>query len=266
MNAAAPASTRPGYVALDLGTSRTRWLSASACVVADRPSAVPSGVGAPGWGSAGPVRPIRHGMVADPGACLRLVDLVLRDARPPDGRPLERAMVGVPVAATPSDRRAVRAAVAEAAACEVTLVEEPLAAAVGAGLDVTDPRPCLLLDVGAGIVEIVAIRDGAITDAAALQLSATTGAGLLPYALEGVVEMTAGLLRRLPACLRATARGNGLLVTGGGAQQGQLLHRLHTALRMPVTAAPHPAHATIRGLTRLCLQPALAAGIAARGR
>ncbi|MEV0151784.1 MULTISPECIES: hypothetical protein [unclassified Nonomuraea] len=165
MNAAGPASLRRGYVALDLGTARTRWLSPGACVVADRPSALPPGIG-----------------------------------------------VGVPVAATPSDRRAVRTAVAEVAACEVTLVEE------------------------------------------------------LPYALEGVVEMTAGLLRRLPACLRASARGNGLLVTGGGAQQGQLLHRLHTALRMPVSAAPGPAHATIRGLTRLCLQPALAAGIAARGR
>jgi actin-like ATPase involved in cell morphogenesis len=124
----------------------------------------------------------------------------------------------------------------------------------------------VLLDVGAGIVEVVAIRSGAISDAAALQLSATTSAGLPPYAMESVMEMTAGLLRRLPAHLRPAARDNGLIVTGGGAQQAQLLHRLLAALRMPISAAPEPQHATLRGLMRLCLQPALAAGLARRTR
>ncbi|MEW9550703.1 rod shape-determining protein [Nonomuraea sp. NPDC050783] len=243
------------FVALDLGTARTRALAVGGHAIADRPSAV---LGRSSAG-AGPevVRPLRHGMVADPGACLRLVRLVLRDTRLHDGRPPARVLAGVPVAASPSDRRAVRAAVAETAGCEVTLVEEPLAAAVGAGLDVLDPRPCLLLDVGAGIVEAVAIGDGAVLDAAALQLSATTEAGLAAYALEGVVAMTAGLARRGPA-----ARARGLVVTGGGAHQELLLRRLRAAVRLPVSAAAQPQHATVRGLMRLCLQPSLASGLA----
>ncbi|GGS98756.1 rod shape-determining protein [Nonomuraea spiralis] len=249
-----PPAVHRAHVVLDLGTSRTRSLSLDGFAIADRPSAVvvPSPESAAGM----PVRPIRRGMVVDPGACLRLVHLVLQDAWLSGGRPLEHVMAGVPRAATGSDRQAVRTAVAEAAGCEVTLVEAPLAAAAGAGVDIAGPGPYLVLDVGAGIVEAVVVSGGFVTDAAALQLSATTSAGLLPDALEGVVEMTAGLLRRQPAHLRPAARANGLTVTGGGALQTRLLDRLHTVLRTQVTATPEPQHATIRGLLRLCLRPA----------
>lgn len=248
------------FAALDVGTARTRSLSSGGYAIADRPSAV---VRPYGTGVRAPVRPIRHGMVADQEACLRLMSLVLQDARVSGSWPLERVLAGVPLAATPDDRRALRTVLAEAAGCAVMLVEEPLAAAVGAGLDITDPRPSLLLDVGAGIVEVVAIRDRAVIDAAALQLSTTTSTGLPSYAMDRVVDMTAGLLRRLPDQLSGAARAGGLVVTGGGAQQAQLLRRLHAALRLPISAPPEPQHATIRGLTRLCLQPALAAGLTA---
>ncbi|SDL94112.1 MreB/Mbl protein [Nonomuraea maritima] len=268
-------------LALDLGTARTRSLSVGGHAIADRPSAVvrrsspPGSHGSdhgrdPGRDHGNPgrdvVRPLRHGMVADPGACLRLVRMAVQNTCHYDPRPLERVLAGVPVAASPSDRRAVRVAVSEIAGCEVRLVEEPLAAAVGVGLDVVDPRPCLLLDVGAGIAEAVAIKEGAVSDAVALQLSTTTSAGLAAYALENVVEMTAGLLRRVPAAERPAARARGLVVTGGGAQQEVLLRRLRAVLRLPVGAAPQPQHATVRGLMRLCLQPALAAGLAASAR
>ncbi|MEU6716107.1 rod shape-determining protein [Nonomuraea sp. NPDC046802] len=252
------------FLALDLGTARTRSLVLGGHAIADRPSAIRRRSSASG--EADVVRPVRHGMVTDPGACLRLVRLAVQDTRIYDSRPLERVLAGVPVAASPSDRKMVRAAVAAVAGCEVALVEEPLAAAVGVGLDVLGSRPRLLLDVGAGIVEAVLLDGGVVTDAVALQLSATTGTGLTSYVLEGVVDMTAGLLRRLPAAARPAARERALVVTGGGAYQEQLLGRLRAALRMPVTAAPQPQHATVRGLMRLCLQPALASGPALSDR
>ncbi|GAA4919320.1 hypothetical protein GCM10023334_021920 [Nonomuraea thailandensis] len=239
------------FVALDLGTARTRSLSLGGHAMADLPSVIVRGPDA--------VRPIRHGMVIDPGACLRLVRLALQDTRLYDSRPLERVLAGVPLAASRSDRGAVRAAVAEIAGCEVRLVDEPLAAAVGAGLDVLDSRPGLVLDVGAGIVEVVAFSEGAVIDAAALQLSATTGAGLASYALEGVVDMTAALARRLRAGARPATRARGLVVTGGGARQEELLRRLRGSVRLPISVATQPQHATVRGLMRLCLQPSLAA-------
>lgn len=252
--------------ALDLGTVRTRTLSWDGFAIADRLSAVPAGPSGACVSTAGLTWPIRRGMVTDPAACQRLVHAVLHDARQSGAWPPERLLVGVPVTATPSDRRALRIAVLEATGCGVMLVDEPLAAALGAGLDVTDPRPCLLLDVGAGIVEAAVIRDGAIADAAALRLSAVPRPGLPADPVDGVVQMTAGLLGRVPYRLRPAARDNGLLLTGGGARQARLLHRLRAALRMPISTAPEPAHATIRGLMRLCEQPALAARITARGR
>ncbi|MGV9304166.1 rod shape-determining protein [Nonomuraea sp. NPDC003727] len=254
-----------GYAVLDLGTVRTRSLTSGTFAIAERLSAVPAG--APGTTAPSGLRwPIRHGVVADPAACRRLVDIVLYDARLAGTWPLERILVGVPVAATASERRSLRTAVIEAAECPVVLVEEPLAAAVGAGLDVTDPRPCLLLDVGAGVVEAVVIHDGAITDAVALQLSATTRAGLPWPTVDSVVRMTAGLLHRMPAHLRATVRDGGLIVTGGGAGQTRLLNRLRSTLRMPVRVASEPAHATVYGLTHLCRQPGLTARLAQGSR
>ncbi|MFD0477208.1 hypothetical protein ACFQ0B_60120 [Nonomuraea thailandensis] len=49
------------------------------------------------------------------------------------------------------------------------------------------------------------------------------------------------------------------MVTGGGARQEELLRRLRGSVRLPISVATQPQHATVRGLMRLCLQPSLAA-------
>ncbi|WP_432861712.1 rod shape-determining protein [Microbispora rosea] len=112
-------------LALDLGTARTRLLLSGSTAIKERPSSF----GEPGtrrW-------PVRHGMVADMPSCARLVRAALSDAVTGQHPPLERVLLGVPVAASRLDRRAAYAAVSSAARCRVTIVEEPLAAAVGCG-------------------------------------------------------------------------------------------------------------------------------------
>src|SRR5690606_41705571 len=125
--------------------------------ISDRPSCVPSADG-----TAEPVWPIRHGMVASLSACHRLARTVLSEALaqaagvPPggDAEPLagrvDRVLVGVPVAAASTERRAVRAAVARAVDRPVVLVEEPLRAAHGWGGGVTRSQPRPLPRVGDG--------------------------------------------------------------------------------------------------------------------
>ncbi|MFO7251014.1 MAG: rod shape-determining protein [Actinomycetes bacterium] len=257
-------------LALDLGTARTRTVVPGESVVLDRPSCVPSADG-----TAEPVWPIRHGMVASLSACHRLARTVLSEALaqaagvPPggDAEPLagrvDRVLVGVPVAAASTERRAVRAAVARAVDRPIVLVEEPLAAAIGCGVDVTASHPRLLLDVGAGIIEAVVISDAAVVEAGALQVSCTTPAGLPGHAVEAVVDLVADLVRRLPPDVRLGVRAGGLLLTGGGAAQQDLAGRLGAGLRLAVKPATRPAHATIRGLTRLCLVPELAERVTA---
>ncbi|MEV4299114.1 rod shape-determining protein [Microbispora rosea] len=239
-------------LALDLGTARTRLLLSGSTAIKERPSAF----GEPGtrrW-------PVRHGMVADMPSCARLVRAALSDAVTGQHPPLERVLLGVPVTASRLDRRAAYAAVSSAARCRVTIVEEPLAAAVGCGVDIADPRPRILLDVGAGIAEAVVIRAGEIADAGAVQVDVQVdgggparGAGCPAYARERVVAMVADLIARIPAALRATARRQGLLITGGGARDPELARKLCAELRITVGPAPDPVNATVRGLA--CLLP-----------
>ncbi|GAB3136364.1 rod shape-determining protein [Microbispora hainanensis] len=237
-------------LALDLGTARTRLLLSApgrhSTAISERPSAC-GDPGARRW-------PVRHGMVADMPGCAQLVRGALRDAVTEQHPPLERVMLGVPVAASRLDRRAAYAAVSSAAGCRVTMVEEPLAAAVGCGVDIADPRPRLLLDAGAGIAEAVVIRDGEIADAGAVQVAMgdpAEGTGCSRYARERVAAMVADLIARIPAALRATARQQGLLITGGGARDPELARRLCAELRITVSPAADPANATVRGLACL---------------
>ncbi|GAA3158975.1 hypothetical protein GCM10010466_57200 [Planomonospora alba] len=277
---------RPGSrAALDLGTSRTRLMMSGTLAIVDQPSAVPA---APARdGASGPhdapdtsdaldalgalgapemLRPIRHGMVTSTAACARLARRVLRSAAPHGAPPLERVLLGVPVAASALDRRAAGTAVGSAAGCPVVIVEEPLAAAVGCGVDVTDPLPRLLLDVGAGIIEGVVIRDGAVVDAGAVQIPPGSSGDLPPHVGDQVAMVLAELLARVPANRRRAVRERGLLLTGGGVRRPELARRLCARLGMTVSPALEPAHATVRGLARLCVMPDLLDLLVARQR
>ncbi|TLP60902.1 rod shape-determining protein [Microbispora triticiradicis] len=253
-------------LALDLGTARTRLLLSGSPVIRERPSAVGAPAAPRHW-------PVRHGMVSDMPGCARLIRAALREAAGQE--PLERVLLGVPVAASRLDRRAAQAAVGSAARCPVTIVEEPLAAAVGCGVDIGDPRPRLLLDAGAGIAEAVVIRGGRIADAGAVQMGTRDrsedwsedraddpagdppdGPRFPPYVRERIVAMVADLVARVPARMRGVARGRGLLITGGGARDPELARALCAGLRITVTPAVDPAQATVRGLA--CLLPAVA--------
>ncbi|MEU7886576.1 rod shape-determining protein [Microbispora bryophytorum] len=255
-------------LALDLGTARIRLLLSGSTTIRERPSAC-GDPEARRW-------PVRHGMVADMPGCARLVRTALSDAVTERHPPLERVLLGVPVAASRLDRRAAYAAVSSAARCRVTIVEEPLAAAVGCGVDIADPRPRLLLDAGAGIAEAVVIRAGEIADAGAVQVAGQVagqvgagepaeGAGCPPYARERVVAMVADLIARVPAALRATVRQQGLLITGGGARDPELARKLCAELRITVSPVADPANATVRGLACL-LGTSGSSGTSAIGR
>ncbi|MFD1938196.1 MULTISPECIES: rod shape-determining protein [Nonomuraea] len=241
------ASWLEGHAAVDLGTARIRAVALGHPVIIDQPASVTS-QDETRW-------PVRHGMVADTATCARLVRRALRPVMVDAERPLRRVLLGVPVSASPAERAAAAEAVHRAAGCPVAVVEEPLAAAVGCGLDVTDPRPQLLLDIGAGIIEVVVIRDAAVADAVALQVPAQTQPVLPLHVQDRVTAMTAELLARLPSEQRASARERGLLLTGGGACRPRLAARLCSRLGLTVSSAPEPAHATVRGLARLCLSP-----------
>ncbi len=112
------------------------------------------------------VRPLRSGAISDFEVTEKLIRLILqkagvtRFARP-------KVLVCVPSALTEVERRAVEEATLSAGARSCHLIEEPLAAAIGAGLPIHEPLGNLVVDVGGGTSEVALISMGGIvTDAA----------------------------------------------------------------------------------------------------
>ena len=108
------------------------------------------------------VRPMKEGVIADFTATqLMIKNIITKICRRYNvGKP--RVVVGVPSGITEVEERAVQEAVTQAGAREVFLIEEPMAAAIGAGLDVAEPNGNMVLDIGGGTTEVAVISLGGI--------------------------------------------------------------------------------------------------------
>jgi rod shape-determining protein MreB len=103
------------------------------------------------------IRPLRDGVIADFEAAEQMLTDFIRRAhrRGPWLRP--RVVIGVPAEITPVERRAVRESTLRAKASEVFLVDEPVAAAIGAGLPITEPTGNMIVDIGGGTTDIAVV-------------------------------------------------------------------------------------------------------------
>ncbi len=103
------------------------------------------------------VRPLRDGVIAD----FEITEAMLRwfIARANTRRTLvkPRIIIGVPVGITEVEKRAVKESAEGAGAREVYLIEEPMAAAIGAGLPITEPSGNMVVDIGGGTTEVAVI-------------------------------------------------------------------------------------------------------------
>ena len=108
------------------------------------------------------VRPLKDGVIADFTATqLMLKNIVSKVCqRYNAGRP--RVVVGVPSGITEVEERAVEESVLRAGAKEVYLIEEPMAEAIGANLDVAEPTGNIIVDIGGGTTEVAVISLGGV--------------------------------------------------------------------------------------------------------
>ena len=108
------------------------------------------------------IRPLQDGVIADFKATqILLKNIVGRVCQRYNvGRP--RVVVGVPSGITEVEERAVEESIITAGAKEVFLIEEPMAAAIGAGLDVATPNGNIIVDIGGGATEVAVISLGGI--------------------------------------------------------------------------------------------------------
>jgi rod shape-determining protein MreB and related proteins len=171
-------------LAIDLGTANTLVYRSGEGIVFNQPTVIALNtrtndvlaMGDEAWEMIGrtpghvvAMRPLRHGAITDFDITQHMIKLILR--RVGVSRfPRPRVLICVPSAITEVERRAVREAAQLAGAREVALVEEPLAAAIGAGLPVHEPVGNLVVDIGGGTSEMAVVSMGGIVTGKAIRV------------------------------------------------------------------------------------------------
>ena len=112
------------------------------------------------------VRPLRDGVISDFYAAEKMIEHFVKVAHSSPSKlpkvPRPRVVIGIPSGATSVERKAVVDAAKNAGAREVYLLYEPMAAAIGAGLNVVEPTGKLIVDMGGGTSEIAVISLGGL--------------------------------------------------------------------------------------------------------
>ncbi|HYL81122.1 MAG TPA: rod shape-determining protein [Candidatus Acidoferrum sp.] len=108
-------------------------------------------------GSIVAMRPMKDGVIADFEYAERMLRAFTQKAHNRRRMVRPRVVVGIPSGITQVEKRAIRDTASLAGAREVYLIEEPLAAAIGAGLPVTEPTGTMIVDIGGGTTEVAVI-------------------------------------------------------------------------------------------------------------
>lgn len=107
-------------------------------------------------------RPLKDGVIADFKGAEEMIKHFIRTVHKRRSFTGPLIIVCVPSGSTPVERRAIQEAAESAGAREVFLIEEPMAAAIGAGLPVTEPTGSMIVDIGGGTTEVAVLSLGGI--------------------------------------------------------------------------------------------------------
>ena len=108
-------------------------------------------------GSIVAIRPLRDGVIADFETTEAMLNYFIKQVHHRRSLVRPRVIVGVPFGITEVEKRAVRESAESAGAREVYLIEQPMAAAIGSGLPITEPTGNMIVDIGGGTTEVAVI-------------------------------------------------------------------------------------------------------------
>lgn len=173
-------------IAIDLGTVNTLVHVMGRGIILDEPSAVAVsnsggrrevlavGLKAKGTHGRAPenieiIRPLRDGVIADFVATEEMLRKFIKRTKTMLGFRRPRILVCVPAGATPVERRAVYESALSAGSRRVYLLDEPVAAAIGAGMPVDEPIGSMVIDIGGGTTDIGVLSLGGVLQARSLR-------------------------------------------------------------------------------------------------
>jgi rod shape-determining protein MreB len=102
-------------------------------------------------------RPLKDGVIADFDLTRLMIREFVSKVRTAAGLIKPRLLIGVPTGVTQVEKRAVIESAEQAGARDIYLIEEPMAAAIGAGLPIHEPRGSMVVDIGGGTTEVAVI-------------------------------------------------------------------------------------------------------------
>ena len=117
------------------------------------------------------IKPLKDGVIADFTATKLLLKNILERVCKRYNAVRPRVLVGVPSGITEVEERAVEESIIRAGAREVYLIEEPMAAAVGAGIEIEEPSGNIIVDIGGGTTEVAVISLGGIVISNSLRVA-----------------------------------------------------------------------------------------------
>ena len=116
------------------------------------------------------IRPMKDGVIADFVVTEEMIKHFIRKVHNRKTFANPRIIICVPTGSTPVERRAIHDSALAAGARKVSLIEEPMAAAIGAGLPVSEPRGSMVVDIGGGTSEVAVISLGGIVYSRSLRI------------------------------------------------------------------------------------------------
>ena len=174
-------------IGIDLGTANTLVFVKGKGIVIREPSVVainvstkPAKVVSVGMqakemigrtpGSITAMRPLKDGVIADFDVTCSMLQELMHRAANHSAFSKPRVVICIPSGVTPVEKRAVREATEKAGARQVLIVEEPMAAAIGAGLPVSEPTGSMVVDIGGGTTEVAVLSLGGLVSSQSIKI------------------------------------------------------------------------------------------------
>ena len=280
----------PRDLAIDLGTANTLIYAVTSGIVMNEPSVVallkddgrylPYAFGHSAKMMLGrtpedikAIRPLKDGVIADFKGAEEMIKYFITSVNSRKTLTKPNIVICVPSGSTPVERRAIQDAAENAGAREVYLIEEPMAAAIGAQLPVLEPTGSIIIDIGGGTTEVAVIALGGIVYSNAVRVGGDImDASIISYIRKHhnllIGESTAEKIKKKigAACLLEDGDGETMMVKGRDLVAGVPKEMLFTSRQVAESLIDPVSQIVTAVRTALeCTPPELSSDIVSSG-
>ena len=223
------------------------------------------------------IRPMRDGVIADFEVAEEMIKYFIRKVHNRKGFVNPKVIVCVPSGATAVERRAINDSCLNAGGRRVGLIEEPMAAAIGAGLPIHEPTGSMVVDIGGGTTEVAVLSlSGIVGEGLSIEvkgrdlmqgvprevrISEKQASDALSEPVGQIVDAVKMALEATPPELASDIADKGIMLTGGGALLRGLDAEIRDHTGLPVTVADDPLSCVALGCGKVLEHPKWMKGV-----